>query len=73
MKKEFIDYLYELRALVQLDIDRLVESRKQPTAKCCDNMSGQNENEAELRTRRSQIQSINKTIEKYFEIHSKPV
>jgi len=30
MKKEFIDFMYELRSLIQSDIDRLVKVRKQP-------------------------------------------
>lgn len=65
MKKEFIDYMYELRASVQEDIDNLVELLKQiETVKTV-------EYEAELRTRRSQIQGVNRTIEKYFEIHTK--
>lgn len=71
MKKEFIDYLYELRGSVQADIDRLVELNKQPRDGNCEDCGF--EPEAELRTRRSQIGSINKTIEKYFETHSKSI
>ena len=69
MKKEFIDYMYELRADVQTDIDRLVEIQKQPT----DGQGNRLECEAELRTRRSQIQGINRTIKKYIETHSKNI
>ena len=69
MKKEFVDYLYELRALVQLDIDRLVELNKQPRDGNCEGCGS--EIRAELRTRRSQIGSINGTIEKYFNTHTK--
>ena len=65
MKKEFLDYLYELRGLVIMDIDKLVTITRQPT----DDDYGHRETEAELRTRRSQIEGINKTIEKYLEIH----
>lgn len=67
MKKEFIDFMYELRSLIQSDIDRLYELTKQIETKETDVV------QAELRTRRSQIQSLNKTIEKYFETHSKPI
>lgn len=66
MKKEFIDYLYELRALVQADIDRLNESLKMPFNEDSTDI----EIQAELRTRRSQIGSINETIEKYFTLHT---
>jgi len=67
MKKEFIDFMYELRSLIQSDIDRLYDLTKQIETKETDVI------QAELRTRRSQIQSLNKTIEKYFETHSKPI
>lgn len=67
MKKEFVDHLYESRAAIQLDIDSLVEKSHEGT-------DGYEEDvlieiRAELRTRRSQILSVNRTIEKYFEIH----
>lgn len=71
MKKEFIDYLYELRGLIQADIDRLVELNKQPKDGNYQRYSY--EAQAELRTRRSQIGSINETIEKYFETHIKKI
>lgn len=71
MKKEFIDYLYELRGLIQADIDRLVELNKQPKDGNCQGCG--DENQAELRTRRSQIGSVNETIEKYFETHTKNI
>ena len=71
MKKEFIDYLYELRGLIQADIDRLVELNKQPKDSNCQGCG--NETQAELRTRRSQIGSVNETIEKYFETHTKNI
>lgn len=69
MKKEFIDYMYELRSLIQQDIDRLVDILKSPQDGNCSGCG--NESEAELRTRRSQIGSLNQTIEKYFKTHSK--
>lgn len=71
MKKEFLDYLYEQRALVQADIDRLVEFKKQPIS--AEDRNPIYEIEAEERTRRSQIQGINKTIEKYLETHTKNI
>ena len=69
MKKEFLDFLYELRGKVQLDIDELVELSEQDKCRCCENMSSEDEVQAELRTRRSQIQSINDSIQKYLELH----
>lgn len=71
MKKEFIDYLYELRGLIQVDIDRLVELNRQPKDENC--LMYGDEIQAELRTRRSQIGSVNETIEKYFETHIKNI
>ena len=68
MKKEFLDYLYKLKALIQLDIDRLIELNKQPIpTKCEDCVS---EVMAELRTRRSQLSSLDETIEMYIKIHN---
>jgi hypothetical protein len=69
MKKEFIDYMYELKSLIQSDIDRLVDRSDLVQVKCCENMPNQNEDQAELRTRRSQIGSLNETIQKYFDTH----
>lgn len=71
MKKEFIDYLYELRGLIQSDIDRLVELNNQTKDGKCQGCG--DETQAELRTRRSQIGSVNETIEKYFEAHTKNI
>ena len=71
MKKEFIDYLYELRGLIQADIDRLVKLNNQPKDGNCQGCG--DEIQAELRTRRSQIGSVNDTISKYFETHSKNI
>ena len=64
MKKEFLDYLYELRGKIQGDIDRLVEISKQPRDGKADP-----DYDAELRTRRSQIFSTNETIEVYLKLH----
>ncbi|MFM1755049.1 MAG: hypothetical protein RLZZ236_1988 [Bacteroidota bacterium] len=69
MEKEFIDYLYELRGLIQNDINRLVELNKEPRNANCKDCG--DEIQAELRTRRSQISSVNQTIEKYFKTHSR--
>lgn len=67
IEKDFLDFLYEQRAAVQADIDRLVKALKEPIEE------GSNKNrilEAELRTRRSQIMGINHTIEKYINSHA---
>ena len=64
MKKEFLDYLYELRGRIQADIDRLVERQKQPI-----DTSSHNDYDCELRMRRGEIQSCNKTIERYLQLH----
>ena len=67
MKKEFLDYLYKLKALIQLDIDRLIELNKQPIPTKCEHCGS--EVMAELRTRRSQLSSLDETIETYIKIH----
>jgi hypothetical protein len=71
MKKEFVDFLYDLRNIVQDEIDRLYELNKQSKNGNCQDCG--DETEAELRTRRSQIQGLNQTIEKYFETHTKNI
>jgi len=71
MKKEFLDYLYSISHLVQDDIKRLVKLEKQPQSQCCDKMLSEREVCAELRTRRSQLSSIDETILKYINIHVK--
>jgi hypothetical protein len=65
MKKEFLDHLYELRALVQADIDRLVESSKTNL----EELKISDEELGELKTRRSQLGSINDTIQIYLNLH----
>lgn len=67
MKKDFLDKMYELRSSIWIDINLLVGKRKLPTDGNCEGCG--NETEAELRTRRSQIGSLNKLIEDYLEIH----
>lgn len=70
MKKEFLDGIYNLRVRVVQDIERLVgltqQNRPAPCSTCesdCD------ESIAELRTRRSQLSSIDTLIESYLEHH----
>lgn len=69
MKKEFIDFLYEQRFKAQQEIDKLVEQDKQPRDANC---SGCGDTiKSRLEAFRLHIQSINKSIEKYFETHAK--
>lgn len=70
MKKEYLDIIYDLRNRVITDIERLKRLQENPRYKCCDNMPNQNENMAELRTRRSQLSSIDGLIEDYIRVHS---
>lgn len=62
MKKEYLDFLYDLRSLIKADIDRLSESIKSPDEKGM---------LAELRTRRSQLASTDDCIKEYILIHNK--
>lgn len=70
MKKEYLDILYDLRNRVIADIERLKGLQENPKYKCCDNMLNQDENMTELRTRRSELNSIDGLIEDYIRIHS---
>ena len=66
MRKEYLDIIYDLRGRVIADVERLKELSEQPKS------SGltQDENMAELRTRRSQLSSIEDLIESYIRVHS---
>jgi len=70
MKKEFLDYLYELRSDVQGQIDDLVEKDKtEPQSQCCDKMELLNETKATITAKRQHIYDLNKSIEKYLSLH----
>ena len=66
MKKEYLDIIYDLRGRVIADVERLKELEKQPKPAGLT----QDENLAELRTRRSQLSSIEELIESYIRVHS---
>lgn len=68
MKKEFLDFLYEQRAKVQTEIDLLVEAGKKETPMQIEHL--ENPVKSELRAKREHIFGINKTIERYLELHS---
>ena len=70
MKKKFLDEIYSLRERVNADIERLVEASKQPQSGCthCE-ISSADVLMAELRTRRSQLSSIDDTIQSYLTLH----
>ena len=70
MKKKYLDIIYELRNRVIADIERLKGLQENPKYRCCDNMPNQDENMAELRTRRSELNSIDGLIEDYIRVHS---
>lgn len=72
MKKDYIDFLYDKRSLIKIEICRLVEVCKQPRAQCCDDMDSQFEPKAELRIRRSQLESIDDIINEYIETRKRP-
>ena len=66
MKKEYLDYLYELRSSIQNEIKNLEYKYKQPSDDQC---SWNDVLLAELRTRKSQLGSLDSCIEKYLEIY----
>lgn len=68
MKKEYLDFLYEQRAVVQTEINRLVEVCKAPRNGECQGCGF--EPDAALETRRKQILGINKSIEEYLKLHN---
>lgn len=67
--KNYLDYLYEQRSIIQIEIDALEEKQKQPIIKCCENMALLPMTTNELKAKREHISGINKAIEKYLEIH----
>ena len=67
VQKNFLDAMYDLRGRVILDITRLDEKKNQPTA---EGTSEHDVTMAELRTRRSQLSSIDTTIEEYLILHA---
>jgi len=71
MNKQYLDIIYDLRHRVMSDIERLQKLQEDPKCKCCNNMSEQDENMAELRTRRSQLSSIDDLILDYIRLHAK--
>lgn len=71
MKKQFLDFLYEQRVKVQLEIDKIVENKKNPIAVCCENMSNKIDNKEED-AKRAHIKTINDTISKYISIYETP-
>lgn len=71
MKKEFVDYLYDLRSLLQSEIDKLVEIDGYPKDGRCQGCG--DVTKEKLKVFRERILSVNKTIEKYFETHTKNI
>ncbi len=68
--KKFLDFIYGQRALVLADLDRLAANCNRDKVFCDHCKSECDENMAELRTRRSQLSSIDDTIEAYLRIHT---
>lgn len=70
MKKQFLDEMYDLRSRIVADIERLDKENHQPQAGCkhCEMTSG-DVIMAELRTRRSQLSSLDDTIAGYLKYH----
>lgn len=68
MKKEFLDFLYDKRSKLQIKIDNLVNSSKNPIHVCCKDMESQ-KYDSSLDEVRLHIQSINLIISEYLLIH----
>jgi hypothetical protein len=64
MKKEYLDFLYDLRNKAQIEIDKLVMEKSNPVTS-----ERSIEIQAELRIRRLQIYDINNSINKYLELY----
>ena len=69
MKKEFLDYIYKLKSRLQEEIKRLVEINENSITISCDYINCQDEILIELKTRRSQLTSLEETIETYLKLH----
>lgn len=70
MKKKFLDELYDLRSRIIADIERLTKNSKDPRSHCDKCNSHCDENMAELRTRKSQLSSLDDIITSYIKYHS---
>lgn len=64
MKKEYLDFLYDLRNKAQIEIDKLVMEKRNPVTP-----ERSIEIQAELKVRRLQIYDINHAINKYLELY----
>ena len=64
MKKEYLDFLYDLRNKAQIEIDKLVKEKGESIE-----ATRSWECAAELRIRRLQIYDINRAINKYLELY----
>lgn len=69
MNKEFLNYLCEQRSLVQIDINKLDKMLKRPASSDEEALSVRHELRAELKIRKSQIETISEAIIKYLELH----
>lgn len=69
MKKEFLDFLYDVRTKTQKEIDDLTEKAKEPIRQCCDNMETTNKSGLKLAVKRDEIKMINDTITKYISLY----
>ena len=64
MKKEYLDFLYDLRNKAQIEIDKLVKEKNEEIE-----ATRSWQAEAELKIRRLQIYDINNSINKYLELY----
>ncbi len=64
MKKEYLDFLYDLRNKAQIEIDKLVKEKNEEIE-----AKRSWQAEAELKVRRLQIYDINNSINKYLELY----
>lgn len=67
MKKEYLDFLYETRAVIQERITHLEELGRNPKDGNCQNCG--DPIRSELDATRKHIQTINLSIEQYLEVH----
>ena len=68
MKKEFLDFLYDKRAILQAKIDEMVKIQNEPVSVCCNSMPTSIYNKP-LEEVRLHIQSVNFIISEYLLIH----
>lgn len=74
IKKDYLDFLYQMKAELQTEIDLQVQKNKEPESYCCDrSKNGVSSGVIRLRQLREHIKTVNDSIQKYISVHSNSI